>query len=372
MKTKVSFLFGITTGRWLRLLWQNGFRISPRYAHNALLLTGMSMFNSVNHFREKRRYQSTLSELDIKDPPIFIMGHWRSGTTHLHNILNLDPQLAATNTYEAMFPHTFLTTEDSLSKRLDSLIPAKRPQDNMAIGWDAPQEDEIAMSSCTVYSPALIFSFPGEEAHYEKYFTFRGAPEDAIRDWQQAFLTFAKKLYLRYGRSIVFKSPLHTCRIRILLELFPEARFVHIIRNPYRVFQSTVHMFKTLEENFVLLQRPPGKSHSERVLRIYEQMHEAYFDELDLIPPGRFHLIKMEDLQRDPLGEMSRLYETLNIPGFPQFESRLREYIDSLTGYRQNRYPYMKPAIRDQIAARWQKNFLEWDYPLELPEDNPR
>ena len=37
---------------------------------------------------------------------------------------------------------------------------------------------------------------------------------------------------VRSPKRIVLKSPAHTARVRVLLELFPKARFVHIIRDP--------------------------------------------------------------------------------------------------------------------------------------------
>lgn len=364
MKTKTSFLFGITAGRWFRLLWHNRLGIAPRYLHRAVFLTLMSLVNSYYHHKEQRRHAADIATVELNEPPLFIIGHWRSGTTLLHNFLNEDPRFATPNTYQVIFPHTFLVTEETYSRRLARLIPPKRAQDNMPQSWKVPQEDEIAMNMCTLYSPALSWSFPQREAHYDRYFTFREAPAEAAREWQQAFLHFARKLTCRYRRPIVFKSPLHTCRIRLLLELFPEARFVHIIRDPYRVFQSTVHLFDALQHNLLLLQRMNDIPHSERVLRLYHQIHDAYFDEVGLIPDGRFHLMRFEDLERDPVGEVRRMYDALHIPDFHRFEPRLKTYLGSLTGYRKNVYPPLDEKLREEIADRWRRNFTKWGYPI--------
>lgn len=44
---------------------------------------------------------------------------------------------------------------------------------------------------------------------------------------------------------LLIKSPVHTARVRLVLGLFPRARFLYIHRDPYEVFQSAVHMADT-------------------------------------------------------------------------------------------------------------------------------
>ena len=41
---------------------------------------------------------------------------------------------------------------------------------------------------------------------------------------------------------LLIKSPVHTGRVKLLLDLFPNAQFIYIHRNPYQVFKSAVHM----------------------------------------------------------------------------------------------------------------------------------
>ena len=365
MQMKISFLYGITTGRWFRLLKANRFRIALRYLPRALLLTILSLFNSYQHRKEERRYHNAVVNNDLEPQPIFIMGHWRSGTTHLHNILNRDPRLAAANTYQVMFPHIFLTMEEIMSAKLATAIPAKRPQDNVPLGWDAPQEDEIAMCNCTLYTGAHSFSFPQRSEYYDQYMSFRGVPEEEVEDWKRSFKYFVQKLTFKYQGPVVLKSPLHTCRIKILLDLFPNARFIHIVRNPYRVFTSSVYLLESLQRNYLLLQRPHKIPFSDRVLDTYHMMHEVYFDEVGLIPDGQFHFMRHEDLESNTYDEIVRLYGALDLPDLNEFKPILQEYVDSLRGYKKNVYPAMDPVLKEQIADRWHRNFREWDYPID-------
>ena len=51
-----------------------------------------------------------------------------------------------------------------------------------------------------------------------------------------------------------FQSPAHTARLKLLHELFPEAKFIHISRNPFEVYQSTSKLFMDL----LIQVRPPS------------------------------------------------------------------------------------------------------------------
>src|SRR5207302_1440795 len=137
------------------------------------------------------------------------------------------------------------------------------------------------------------------------------------------------------GRPLVLKSPAHTCRIKLLLEIFPDARFVHIRRDPFTVFQSTLHLFRKILP-FWALQRPDYSELEEHTIRQYREVYDLFFEERGLIPAGRFHEVSFEALETDPLGQMRGIYETLALPDFAVAEPALRQYVESLAGYRKN------------------------------------
>ena len=99
---------GITTGDWLSLLADNGFRIPPRYWPRTAFTTLISLVNTAWWATaEAMVYRSTARQ--TVQPPLFILGHWRSGTTHLHNLLSLDERFAYPRFDQVMIPNTFLT-----------------------------------------------------------------------------------------------------------------------------------------------------------------------------------------------------------------------------------------------------------------------
>jgi omega-hydroxy-beta-dihydromenaquinone-9 sulfotransferase len=359
-----NYLAGITAGDWWRLLAANHFAVDPAYWHRAAFITASSVINSFYRWREKRCFGPAIAKVEITKPPLFILGHWRSGTTHLHNLLALDTdQFAFANTYQVVNPHTFLTTEEANTRRFAFLVPNKRPMDNMALSFQTPQEDEFALLLGCFHSLYLGITFPRRETAYSKYLTFRGVSVDEIAEWKAAFLEFAKKLTFKYDRMLLFKSPPHTARIKLLLELFPEARFVHIHREPYTVFRSTQHFFDTAIW-YTYLQRPNRALVDSGIVDRYTLLYDAFFQERGLIPAGRYHEMSFEELERHPIEQMRVLYERLGLANFERVESKMRAYLDSLTGYKKNEFGELPPPLKDAVAKAWRRSFEEWGYAL--------
>ena len=99
-----------------------------------------------------------------------------------------------------------------MNARMGFLFPDHRPQDNVRLALEEPQEDEFALYVSTLRSPYAGWLFPQREAYYDRYLTFRGVPPEEITQWKAAFVTFLKKLTLKYGRPLLLKSLPHTCR----------------------------------------------------------------------------------------------------------------------------------------------------------------
>jgi omega-hydroxy-beta-dihydromenaquinone-9 sulfotransferase len=359
-----NYLTGITFGSWLKLLAQNKCQISPAYVHRAAVITLASLSNSAFAALENWRFGTAIEQTKLSQPPLFILGHWRSGTTYLHELLAQDTaQFQFPNTYQVVNPYTFLTTENFTTKMFPWLVPDKRPMDNMALKFTSPQEDEFAPLLMTLTSLYLGISFPRRTAHYDRYMTFRDVDPAEIQAWKDAFVQFCKKLSLRDQRALLIKSPPHTARIRTILEMFPDARFVHIHRDPYRVFQSQRHFFDTAGW-FTYLQKPDLAALDETILNRHEVMYDAYYEDLPLIAKDRFHEIRFDALEADPVGQMAALYEHLSLSGFSDFEPKLRRYVDSLSGYQKNDFTELDDATKAIVARRWTRSFAKGHYPI--------
>lgn len=359
-----NYLAGITAGDWWRLLRENRFAVAPAYWHRAAFITLASLMNSYFCRGEQRRYGEAVESVQITQPPLFILGHWRSGTTLLHYLLAQDEsQFTFANTYQVVNPRTFLSTEEIATRRFARLVPPTRPMDNMDLSFRTPQEDEFAPLLLTLRSLYLGISFPSRLDDYSRYLSFRDASREEIKQWQDAFLWFCKKLTLKNNAALLLKSPAHTARIRLILEIFPEARFVHIHRDPYRVFQSQQHYFDTAVW-YTYLQKPDVTAIDDGILRRYQQMYDAFFEDRPLVAEDRFCEVRFDDLENDPVNEMRHIYEKLSLSGFESFEPRLMSYVDSLSGYQKNEFASLDPQSRHRVADVWQRNFESWGYPV--------
>jgi hypothetical protein len=358
-----NYLLGITFGQWRRLLRENGYRIDPEYWHRAAAITATSILNTLASRAEERRFGQDVDRTVITEPPVFVLGHWRTGTTHLHNLLSRDPRFAYPNLYEILHPGTFLGREDAEGARWGKRVPAKRLMDNMDYAVDLPQEDEYALALSCLRSHLVSFNFPRNWDHYCRYLTFDGVPAEEVEECKRSLLWFSKKLTLRYRRPLVLKSPQHTARIRFLLDVFPEARFVNIHRDPYTVFQSASHTADATMW-FACLQRPDPDVMQDRLLRVGQSLFEAYFDQRHLIPEGRLVDIAYEDLEARPVEVMQEIYTQLGLPNFEEFRPRLQAYVDSLGGYRKNQFRELAPEVRQKVAQSWKRAFDEWAYPV--------
>lgn len=352
---------GITFGAWLRLLAQNRLRIHPSYWPKAGFTTLASGLSSAFSVAEKAIYSRKLAATEVP-PPLFILGHWRSGTTHLHNLLAIDKRFGSPKFSEVTIPSTFLTGEWVLNSAARVLLPKTRfGIDNVSLSTEAPSEEEFALAQMTSYSPYMGWAFPEHADYYGRYLNFRGVPAHEVAEWKAAFLIFLKKLTIRHGKPMILKSPPHTARIRLLLDIFPNARFIHIHRDPYTVYQSTRHLHVSSWKNFAF-QKLDEDALQERILRQYVDMFDAFFDDRSLIPSGRFTELSFIELEADPMGQVERIYRELSLPDFAEVQPRIEQYVASLAGYKKNKHVDLPAPLRERIQQDWRRTFDEWGY----------
>ncbi len=357
-----GYFSGSTPSIWLRVLRENQFDVDWPYWPRALVITLGSFQNALLSGWENLVYARRVQHAKIY-PPLFILGIFRSGTTLLHNLLVQDDRFAYPNVYQCCYPKTFLTTESTNARPMGFFLPDRRPQDGIALGMRETQEEEFALCSLTGRNFVMGWVFPRRAEQFNRYLTFREATLEEVAEWKSALTGFVRKLSLKYERPLVLKSPGNTARIRLLLELFPDARFVHIHRNPYDVFQSIRHTYDKVAP-WINLQRPKFDGLDERILRQNREASEVFFEERSLIPEERFHELSFAALEADPVGQVRGIYERLGLPDFGYVEPRLRRYVESLSGYRKNTFPELSAEERHRIARAWQRCFDEWGYPL--------
>lgn len=83
---------GVTLPAWLRILRRHGAGIDWAYAQRAVFLTLMAALNSALGLLDSLLYGRAIVAQRLHEQPLIILGHPRTGTTHIHNLLALDPQ----------------------------------------------------------------------------------------------------------------------------------------------------------------------------------------------------------------------------------------------------------------------------------------
>jgi hypothetical protein len=273
----------------------------PRFAFRWLLALATSMLVAPLGWWERLRIGAQIAAVRLDPAPVFIIGHWRSGTTHLHNLMSQDRAFGFLSMYEALVPECSQLCRRWLKPLLGRIVPTSRMMDRMLWPMDAPQEDEIALAKMVPYSFYTWFVFPlRAERVLDRHVLFNGAPPGAVDAFERSYRRLLQITALHCGRRrLLLKNPANTGRVRLLLRMFPDAKFIHIYRCPYDVYASTVHLYERLLRLLAMQEIPDGFE-KEAALRIYEEVMRRFFEDRSLIPTGNLVEVCYEILEQDP------------------------------------------------------------------------
>lgn len=354
---------------WLKLLSESG-GIDKAFLPRVLFVSLTTCLTSPLKFYERLRYDRAVKSTIIHPSPIFIIGHWRSGTTHLHNLLCQDENMGYVSTYQALVPGFCLSGEKTLKPLMAIAAQKTHPTriiDNIPLILDAPQEEDFAVANMSPYSSTHLFSFPRQAASFfDRYVIFRDLPERTLLEWRQIYLNILRKATIMSGgRRLVLKNPANTGRINTLLDLFPEAKFIHIYRNPYTVFLSTRYAYQMVlprsQVQYIAFDQVEN-----HILKCYTQLIQKFQRDKTLIPDGNLVEIKFEDLEVEPITQLEKIYQALSLPGFAEAKPAVNTYLDSIEGYQKNHYD-----LNDEIIAKvnnhWGFAIEAWGYPRLNP-----
>jgi hypothetical protein len=352
---------------WLSLLIRNRFAVSPTRLPFTLLGFATSVLNSILNLAQTLIFARRIRACVIEQPPIFIIGHWRTGTTFLHELLMLDERFTAPTTMECFAPADCLILDQLLRHLFNFALPSKRPMDNMLVGWDRPQEDEFALMNLGLRSPYEVVIFPNHRRTPDPFLDMSGLAPEQVEAWKAGFLSFLQQVSLRSkqkqtglksARRIVLKSPYHTARLHILRQMFPEAKFIHIVRNPCEVFPSTVTLWRALFDTQGC-QKPDFGALADDVPDIEQYvldgmdlLYRNFFREIAEIPADNFCQVRYEDLVRAPVEELARMYSQLRLGSFEILRPKLEAHVRGLDGYKTNQHN-ISPRQRAEVYRRW-------------------
>jgi len=318
-------ILGITTPQLMRLLKNNRFNLSVSSLPKMVLIFIVSLVNTYQALHEKRRYGKQITATSFKQDPIFIIGHWRSGTTFLHNLISLDPQFAFPNLFEVKKPFSFLYLGTKLEEFFKTGRKGKRVMDNVKVSTFSPQEEEFAIAILSLRSPLVGWMFPKNKKFYNRYLTFNDVSEKDIQIWQNALTHYLKKLTYKYDKQLLLKSPTNTGKVKQLLKIFPNAKFIHIHRNPYDVFRSTKQLFNSAIKSSHF-QNVNNMDQDEQIINNYKVLYKQFFDDQKLLNPENYCEVAFEDLENDPYKTVHSIYTQLQLNGYEELEPELKDF----------------------------------------------
>ncbi|MCG8442754.1 MAG: sulfotransferase [Caulobacterales bacterium] len=334
----------------------------PTYAAIVGSIIGRAPFSAI----ERARMAGALPAAQDMEPPVFILGHWRSGTTHLYNVMakagfGFVPPVATGLPWDLMGLGTWLRP------LLDKALPEHRWIDNVAVTPDAPQEDEIALANMTtvsfyhgIYFPSRIREFVDEGVFFD------GLSQAKIAEWEERFTYLMRKLSLHQGgKRLLIKNPVYTARVARLRAIFPGAKFIHIRRSPFQVFASMRNFYRKLLPPLAL-QPFDDVDIDEIVLSVYERMMALYERDAAALPPGSLVDLAYEELDREPLAALERIYAGLALPGFEDARPIFAAYLESVRSYKKNVFQQTEDDAA-KVEARWGRWVREWGYGRPSP-----
>lgn len=336
----------------LAKVFRRGGAIAPAQRQRAMAIWAAAIGRLPFTLAEWLWCAASLPKAEALPAPVFILGHWRSGTTHLYQIL-VEAGFGFVPPTATGLPWDLLFLARLTEKQIEKRLPAKRYIDNIPVRPDSPQEDEIALANMSelsfyhgIYFPSRLKDWIGQGVFFDRI-----ASRD-ITNWQRTFAFFLRKLHVQQDRKrLLIKNPVYTARAAMLAEMFPQTKFIHIYRNPFDVFLSMRNFYTKLIAEFALQDDHPVDI-DEIIISTYDRMMTAMMADAGHLPAGRLAVLRYEDFVAAPMAHLANIWEQLDFAALPDIgpfarhAEKFTAYLDRVKSFEKNRF------VKDEAAAR--------------------
>ena len=316
----------VTWARLIRLvsLDPDRRRRRRRYAYLLLTIPSRALVHAVLFFLDGIVFPR-LWHTQVKSP-VFIIGHARSGTTLAHRLMCEDERFSAFKYYELMLPSLIekklvgafawldrVALRGRLERRLQrweerTFGPTRHIH---AMGLTVPEEDDLVLyGSCASGFWATRMPTLGDL----DFFHIDERPARSRRRLMRFYRECVRRqLHLNGGNLIhLSKNPTFCGRVESLIETFPDAKIVVLMRNPYETIPS---LLKMLQTSWTLQGRDEALiAESLRILA--DQSFDTYEHPLAVLnrhPETLSCVVDYRDLVGDPATTMRRVYDELDL-----------------------------------------------------------
>ncbi|NPE07574.1 MAG: sulfotransferase [Asgard group archaeon] len=338
-------LAGSSISNILRLLIQNKLRVHPKYWLRLAYAWTLSSATMFMRFVERLSFNRKINKHQLKEDPIFIIGHWRSGTTYMHYLFAQDESKGLCSNIEVYAPHYFMAFPKFTRKLIEFSLPETRPMDEIKINADLPGEEEHSMGAYHKYGFFHSMIFPRNFKTYASYKSFDNAKPRDLKKWKKKYQFFLRKLSIRNrDRKLVLKNPANTYRVKHLLEMYPNAKFIHLYRNPYEIYSSTIKFHNDTIKVFTL-QTWDYEELKQNVLDIYKELYVDFDEKIKDVPKENWLDIKYEDFIREPMKTMEKVYKDLKIDGWDEYQEAIQTFNEEQRKYKLVTYTHSDELI---------------------------
>jgi hypothetical protein len=332
-------------------------------AHRTLaLILASALMRLPFSLMESALFPTDRLDVTTMPPPLVIVGHWRSGTTHLHNLLSASQQFGFARTVDAVVPWDMFLFARLFSSFVRGLVPPSRKFDSVPLTPDSAQEDEFGIASMTTASWLFGIYFP---SIFKERPIFPGLLPDTmsesdLTDRKKGSINFNKKVLLKYNLPLLIKNPSYTGQLDLVKSIFPTAKILHIHRHPYDVCVSTRNFYLTLLQ-WWSLQPYDHLIIDDVVISTYKAMMDRFITDANNLKAPDYHQVRYDYLDRDPLGCVEEIYRTLQLDGFHNAAPRIRAYLDDLGEAPRNAFPLDRP-LAERVDRELSRFFPYWGY----------
>jgi len=349
IKSKDKFLFPFSSFTGSRLI--NFLRISlssgidrkylGRYLLSLIICIILEPFRWINKLVRLPRK----NDKEMDHQPWFIIGFWRSGTTLMHQLLSEDKRFYYVTTYQTIFPELMIY-QKVLKWLAGFFVPDRRPVDNMRLTLDDAQEEEIALANIFPESFYHFLYFPRyyKRIRDRSLYTAKYRP-GRISYWKKMYSMVISEARRNVGGEIFLsKNPSSTFRIKELLEMYPEAKFIFLERDPYQVL-SSFRLFMQQVVRGVGFQRVDDQQFNEYMVDLYLNLHEAYKSQKDLIPEQNLYEVDFKQFTTDPYNMIDRIYQQFGVPIDGEVKDQINKKLAEFANHSSGAYTIPQDVI---------------------------
>ncbi|NNF20434.1 MAG: sulfotransferase, partial [Saprospiraceae bacterium] len=193
------------------------------------------------------------------------------------------------------------------------------------------------------------------------YIRFTG-PKKIKLSWKNTYDQLLRKTAFISGKQkIISKNPVNTGRIQVLLEMYPDAKFIFIYRNPDSVFRSTKKFYQILFE-ILSFQNYDLKKQEQLILDLYKNIMKDYLAQRENIPKGQLAEVRFEEFINDPLNTIKDIYEQLSLGQYENVKPYFKDHLSDIEKKGTNNQHSIAVNESKIIRKEWAFAFKEWSY----------